>query len=101
MKKGYSITAGDKVYFLETETAKKTKGLVVDMMTKVGAKRGLCEDLINRCIESTQTIDEFRYRMSKTTLTIKGENDWKYYSLTGDNFTMNIPLKESECLIIL
>lgn len=101
MKKGYCLTAGSKLYFLQSDNTRKTKKLVIEFIDKYSRTKGLCDDFIERCKAHEQTVKEVQRRLDACTLELRHTGKIEYYHIEGSNYTENIPVVESGCLIIL
>lgn len=100
MQKGYCLTAGSRLYFMATNTTKKTKNMVVEFIDKYCHKTGICADLIERCKVDESTIKEVQKRLEPCTLELKSAGEVEYYHIEGNNFTENVPLTDN-CVFIL
>ena len=101
MKYGYSLTAGNKLYFMSTSATRKTKSVVNEFIEKLGQYRGLCDDVIDRCKADSQCFKDVQRKMDLCTLELKSTGKIDYYQIIGSNYIENIPMKDASCLIIL
>lgn len=101
MKNGFSLFNGNKLYFLESENVNITENIVSRFIEKIGSEKGLCKDIIEKCLQDQETRKKIRFLIDRTTLEYKGKDNWKYIYLSGKNFGQSIPEKEIENYLIM
>lgn len=100
MTNGFLLTIGNKDLFYKTDKKNVTKQILDTFIDKIGEIKNLSSDFIERCKNDERTLKDTRYRISRATLEKRDTGKNQYYNISGKNFTLNIPLNESECLII-
>ena len=88
---GYYLVAGNKAYFLKTDTTRKTSKIIYDFIDLIGKHRNLSSDLIERAKQDQFTIDDFRRRLSAATIEKKQLPTITFYTIQGKNFIENFP----------
>ena len=100
MTNGFLLNVGNRDLFYCTDKKNITKPILNAFIDKIGEIRNLSPELIDRCKNDEPTLKDLRYRINKVSLEKRDTGKIQYYNISGKYFTINIPLNESECLII-
>lgn len=91
MIKGYYLTAGNKGYFFQTDAKKRTAAVVNSFIDVIAARRNLDPETIARIKADKPTTDRIKNDIAPATLEKKQLPTIIFYTITGANFTENMP----------
>lgn len=107
-KVGYSITIGNKIFFLTTSRQNKCKSVVDNFIKGICHYRELATgksfaELCERALADEPTRKDIIYRLCKTEYEYRqiDETFDRYHYFKGDNFGESIPESERESIIFI
>lgn len=94
-KNGFVMTVGNKDYFFESNTTKRTDKVCQAFIERIGTDRNKSRDLIEHAKIDKATLNDFRRRISPAILKRREcENGTPYFSIHGDNFSFCFPVED-------
>ena len=89
------MTVGNKDYFLEANTTKRTDRICQAFIERIATDKNKSRELIDRAKADKATLDDFRRRIDAATLTKRTtETGFEYYNIAGKEFFINYPTEE-------
>ena len=100
MNKGFSMTVGNKMYFLISDKKNITNNIVKIFINKICDIRGFSQELREKCLEDKVTLDAIKYKIQSDCIIEKkhivyinesitketGKTEEDYYNISGKNF---------------
>lgn len=106
MNKGFSMTTGNKMYFLISDKKNITNNIVKIFINKICDIRGFLRNL-KKCLEDKATLDDIKYKIQSDCIIEKkhivynenvakeiGEIEEDYYYISGKNFGGSYDINE-------
>lgn len=85
--KGFLMTVGNKHYFMESDTTKRTDKVVEAFIERIGTDKGRCRDLIDRAKADRPTRADFRKRINAAAITKRTpDTGEEYFVVEGKGF---------------
>ena len=108
MNKGFSMTVGNKIYFLISDKKNITNNIVKIFINKICDIRGFSQELREKCLEDKATLDDIKYEIQSDCIIEKkhivyvnesitkeiGETEEDYYYISGKNFGGSYDINE-------
>lgn len=92
---GFLMNVGNRDYFLEANTTRRTDKVCQAFIERIGADKGKCRDLIERAKTDAATLEDFRRRIDAATLTKRAtDTGYEYFNIAGKNFSASFPPEE-------
>ena len=92
---GFLMTVGNKDYFLEAKTTKRTDKVCAAFIERIGTDRNKSRDLIERAKADKATLDDIRRRIDAATLSKRiTDNGYEYFNISGKGFTCSFPTED-------
>ena len=92
---GFLMTVGNKDYFLEADTTKRTDKICQAFIERIATDKGKCRELIDRAKADKATLEDFRRRIDAATLTKRTtDTGFVYFNIAGKDFSASYPTDE-------
>lgn len=100
-KPGFYFTFGNKGIFLQSDAKNLTDHIVRKFINAVCDYKGASDAIRDTALYNQADLKEFRRRIDKATLSLIDTGKITYYSIQGNNFTVNYPEEDFKEDIIL
>lgn len=107
MNKGFSMTVGNKKYFLISDKKNITNNIVKIFINKICDIKGFSQELRKKCLEDKTTLDAIKYKIQSDCIIEKkhivynenvakeiGKTEEDYYYISGKNFGGSYDINE-------
>ena len=107
MNKGFTMTVGNKMYFLISDKKNITNDIAKVFINKICDTRGFSQEIREKCLKDKATLDDVKYKLqSNCTIEKKhivynkdvakkiGKTEEDYYNISGKNFGGSYDINE-------
>lgn len=92
---GFLMTVGNKDYFLEASTTKRTDKVCSAFIERIGTDRNKSRDLIEHAKADKATLDDFRRRINVAVLDKRETESGKpFFIIRGNEFSYCYPMDD-------